>query len=119
MRGTGQQLAVRSGQKGGAPEGDVAFTSDAVDRGDIDTIGDGVTALDYFPGVVLGPGDQGAPESAYGYLLPPDGIDLREFENQLIRQAMARANNNQTKAAMLLNLKRDALRYRLEKLGML
>ncbi len=69
--------------------------------------------------VVLGPGDQAAPESAYGYVLPPDGIDLREFENQLIRQAMTRANNNQTKAATLLNLKRDALRYRLEKLGML
>jgi len=51
--------------------------------------------------------------------LPPGGIDLRELENKLIREALARTNNNQTKAAKLLKLSRDALRYRLDKLGLL
>jgi len=53
------------------------------------------------------------------YVLPLDGVDLHEVENDLIRQALARTGNNQTQAAKLLNLSRDALRYRLEKLGML
>ena len=52
-------------------------------------------------------------------VLPPGGLDLRELENKLIREALARTNNNQTKAAKLLKLSRDALRYRLEKLGLL
>ena len=50
--------------------------------------------------------------------LPPDGIDLHKLENELVRQALARAGNNQTKAARLLGLSRDAFRYRLEKLGL-
>jgi len=51
--------------------------------------------------------------------LPPGGLDLRELESKLIREAMTRANNNQTQAAKLLKLSRDALRSRLEKLGIL
>ena len=51
--------------------------------------------------------------------LPPGGLDLRELESKLIREAMARTDNNQTKAAKLLKLSRDALRSRLEKLGVL
>ena len=51
--------------------------------------------------------------------LPPGGIDLRDIEEKLIRQALARTNNNQTQAAKLLRLSRDAFRYRLEKLGLL
>ncbi len=52
-------------------------------------------------------------------VLPPGGIDFRELENKLIREALSRTNNNQTKAAKLLNLTRDTLRYRMEKLGLL
>jgi DNA-binding NtrC family response regulator len=51
--------------------------------------------------------------------LPPGGLDLRELESKLIRQAMTRTNSNQTQAAKLLKLSRDALRSRLEKLGIL
>ena len=53
------------------------------------------------------------------FALPSDGIDLHELENKLVRQALDRAGNNQTKAAKLLGLSRDAFRYRLEKLGLL
>jgi transcriptional regulator with PAS, ATPase and Fis domain len=51
--------------------------------------------------------------------LPPGGLDLRELESKLIREAMTRTSNNQTQAAKLLKLSRDALRSRLEKLGIL
>jgi len=54
--------------------------------------------------------------------LPPEGFDfdkLRKLESHLLRQALARTNNNQTQAARLLNLSRDRLRYRLQKHGLL
>jgi DNA-binding NtrC family response regulator len=51
--------------------------------------------------------------------LPVGGINLHELENHLVRQALERAGDNQTKAAKLLGLSRDALRYRMEKLGLL
>ncbi|MGD2109765.1 MAG: sigma-54 dependent transcriptional regulator [Phycisphaerae bacterium] len=70
--------------------------------------------------IVVGPTEQAqAATSVTGIVLPPGGIDLRELENNLIRQALQRTKNNQTQAAKLLNLSRDAFRYRLEKLGML
>jgi len=70
--------------------------------------------------IVLGHTEQPhASASATGIVLPPGGIDLHELENNLIRQALKRTKNNQTQAAKLLNLSRDAFRYRLEKLGLL
>ena len=56
------------------------------------------------------------------FALPPEGFDfdkLRKLESHLLRQALARTNNNQTQAARLLNLSRDRLRYRLQKHGLL
>jgi DNA-binding NtrC family response regulator len=58
-------------------------------------------------------------EGNHQFVLPTEGIDIHELENDLLRQALTRANNNQTQAARLLNLSRDALRYRLEKIGLL
>lgn len=51
--------------------------------------------------------------------IPPSGIDLEEVEKELIRQALDVARGNQTKAARLLNLTRDTLRYRMQKFGFL
>jgi two-component system response regulator AtoC len=56
------------------------------------------------------------------FALPPNGFDfdkLRALERQLLCQALARTNNNQSRAAKLLNLSRDRLRYRLQKHGLL
>jgi len=52
---------------------------------------------------------------APGYKLPPGGIDLDELEKDLIRQALEQARGNKTRAAALLGMSRDTLRYRLEK----
>ncbi len=51
--------------------------------------------------------------------LPSTGIDIEEVEKELIRQALEMTGNNQTRAARLLNLSRDALRYRMQKFGFL
>ncbi len=68
--------------------------------------------------VVVGRVDSAGASVDFSHItLPPGGLDLRELESKLIREAMARTDNNQTKAAKLLKLSRDALRTRLEKLG--
>jgi len=51
--------------------------------------------------------------------LPPEGINLQTVEEQYVRKALSQAGNNQTKAAKLLHLSRDQLRYRLERYGLL
>ncbi|MFC1817506.1 sigma-54-dependent transcriptional regulator [Thermodesulfobacteriota bacterium] len=48
-------------------------------------------------------------------ILPEKGISLDDVEKDLIRQAMDRAGNNQTKAAKLLNMSYDTLRYQIKK----
>ena len=50
------------------------------------------------------------------FKLPPGGVSLEALERDLILQAMNLTDGNQTKAAQLLGLSRDALRYRLSKL---
>jgi two-component system response regulator AtoC len=47
--------------------------------------------------------------------LPPNGIDLEQLERSLVMQALTRSGWNQTKAAALLGLNRDQIRYRIEK----
>jgi two-component system response regulator AtoC len=47
--------------------------------------------------------------------LPNEGINLEELERSLVVQALERSGWNQTKAAALLGLNRDQIRYRIEK----
>ena len=47
--------------------------------------------------------------------LPAAGINLEQLERSLLVQALERTNWNQTKAAGLLGLNRDQIRYRIEK----
>lgn len=58
-------------------------------------------------------------KGSFSIRLPDSGIDIEEVEKELIRQALERTGNNQTRAAKLLNLSRDALRYRMQKFGFL
>jgi two-component system response regulator AtoC len=51
--------------------------------------------------------------------LPGDGLSLKEVEKELIIQAVNKAGGNQTKAAKLLDISRDALRYKMQKIGLL
>jgi len=47
--------------------------------------------------------------------LPAGGIDLEQLERSLVVQALERSGWNQTKAASMLGLNRDQIRYRVEK----
>ncbi|MBI4698958.1 MAG: sigma-54-dependent Fis family transcriptional regulator, partial [Nitrospirae bacterium] len=58
-------------------------------------------------------------EAESSYSLPHDGIYLENVEKDFIKQALQIAGSNQTKAAKLLGLSRDALRYRMQKFGLL
>jgi two-component system, NtrC family, response regulator AtoC len=50
-------------------------------------------------------------------LLLPEGKTLDQWEDEIIREAYRRAGGNKSQAARLLGLSRNALRYRLEKIG--
>jgi len=52
------------------------------------------------------------------YRLPPTGISLQDVEKDFVRQALELARGNQTRAAHLLGITRDALRYRMQKFGL-
>jgi DNA-binding NtrC family response regulator len=47
----------------------------------------------------------------------PDGMTLDQWEDEMIREALKRAAGNKSQAARLLGLSRNALRYRLSKIG--
>ena len=61
---------------------------------------------------------QTAAASAEDFELPAQGVSLEEVERSLVVQALKRAGGNQTKAAALLGLNRDQIRYRIEKFGL-
>ncbi|MHC5109978.1 MAG: sigma-54-dependent transcriptional regulator [Planctomycetota bacterium] len=93
--------------------GNVREIRNVIERAVLLSRGDRLTSED----LLLGRGQRHADDGQFA--LPPEGVDLHELEDELVRQALVRAGNNQTKAAKLLGLSRDAFRYRLEKLGML
>jgi len=50
--------------------------------------------------------------------IPQGGTSLEELEHSMVELAMSQANGNQTNAAKLLDISRDALRYKLKKFSM-
>ena len=44
---------------------------------------------------------------------------MESVEDDLVRKALDRAGGNQTRAARLLGISRDSLRYRMKKMGLL
>ena len=64
----------------------------------------------HFPVLSAAPGELSA-----GFSLPAGGINLEALERSLVVQALERAGWNQTRAATLLGLNRDQIRYRIEK----
>jgi DNA-binding NtrC family response regulator len=76
---------------------------------------------EYLPGSLLAPPrialspSTTMPTSTH-FVLPNEGISLDEAELSFVRQAIQRSGGNQTRAAELLGISRDQLRYRLKKL---
>jgi DNA-binding NtrC family response regulator len=73
---------------------------------------------------VIGPDDlvlgrvESPAEPATFVKLPPGGISLSVIEEQLVRQALDQTHNNQSKAARLLHMSRDQLKYRMQRYGL-
>jgi DNA-binding NtrC family response regulator len=83
--------------------------------------------------ILLGSGDEITPEDLPSALraggeeildkertylnLTKDGIDFSRLEKELVEQALRLVGGNQTKAAKLLGMNRDQIRYRIEKFG--
>lgn len=61
----------------------------------------------------------GSQAGPLNFRLPAEGIDIEDVERELIRQALEQAEGNQSRAAKLLNLGIDALRYRMKKFDFL
>ena len=72
---------------------------------------------EYLPQGLMAPSHaSNARSSGTGFVLPDEGISLDEAELSFVRQAIQRSGGNQTRAAELLGISRDQLRYRLKKL---
>jgi transcriptional regulator with PAS, ATPase and Fis domain len=67
------------------------------------------------PELILSAIPQSGANGAGTWEVPPEGIELEDVERKLILSALERTDRNKTKAARLLGLSRDTLRYRLEK----
>lgn len=69
---------------------------------------------------VLGPADirldRTAPSTSIAPVLP-EGMTLEQWEQEIIREALRRANGNKSQAARSLGLTRNAFRYRLSQMG--
>jgi DNA-binding NtrC family response regulator len=64
-------------------------------------------------------GTEAVPGSGSAYLkLTEAGIDFTRLERELVEQALGLAKGNQTRAAKLLGMNRDQIRYRIEKFGL-
>ena len=61
--------------------------------------------------------DAPAAKVANSSALLPEGMTLEQWEDEVIREALRRANGNKSQAARSLGLSRNALRYRLSKIG--
>ena len=91
--------------------GNIRELRNAVERAML--LGEGDTlSPDHFP--VLVP--RGA--VSQGFELPAAGVDLEQLERDLVVQALARTGGNQTRAASLLGINRDQIRYRIEKFSL-
>jgi DNA-binding NtrC family response regulator len=89
--------------------GNVRELRNAVERAMLLAEGDELT-LDHFPVVEKRTG-----ELSESVELPASGIDLEQLERSLVVQALQRSGWNQTRAAGLLGVNRDQIRYRIEK----
>jgi len=102
--------AMKQLQQYGWP-GNIRELRNAVERAMLLTNSDWLEPAD-FP--LAGP--TGASHDSYQ--LPAQGVNLEALEHSLVLQALERCGGNQTRAAGLLGMNRDQIRYRIEKYGL-
>ena len=104
--------------------GNVRELRNVIERALILEDGDMIT-MKYLPRNLLSPDahgistdsvPRGVTSESESFYLPPGGVSLDDLDTSFVRQAMAHSGGNQTRAAELLGISRDQLRYRLKKL---
>jgi DNA-binding NtrC family response regulator len=70
------------------------------------------------PHAVAAPAESAPPAVTNELATPPGIVPLEEMEREMVARAMRAAGDNQTRAAELLGVSRDQLRYRLKKFGL-
>ncbi|MBI4575646.1 MAG: sigma-54-dependent Fis family transcriptional regulator [Planctomycetes bacterium] len=93
--------------------GNVRELRNRIERGMILGRGEWVEETELFSGEGM-PGDKDAGR----YVLPRAGIDLAAHERDLLAQALTCSRGNQTRAAALLGIRRNQIRYRMGKFGL-
>ena len=88
--------------------GNVRELRNSVERAMLFADGDELTAENFAIGASPG-------HAAGAVELPAHGVDLEQWERSFVQQALERSGWNQTRAAQLLGLNRDQIRYRIEK----
>ena len=61
----------------------------------------------------------GKPVSLEGFMIPDSGISMEDVEHALIEKALEISDGNQTRAAQLLKMPRDAFRRRMKRFGII
>lgn len=97
--------------------GNVTELRNVVERAVMLSTGDRLTR-GILESVIGAPRGTSAAADNAGVVLPPDGLDLDSIERSLVIQALERTGGNQTRAAKLLGLNRDQIRYRMQKYGL-
>jgi DNA-binding NtrC family response regulator len=109
-RTTGVSPLAAALLKGYGWPGNVRELRNVVERAMLLAEGDQLEVHDFGALTAVGSGDP--------FDLPATGVDLEELERSLVVQALRRSGGNQTKAAALLGINRDQIRYRIEKFGL-
>lgn len=95
--------------------GNVRELRNSIERAVLLSKGPVITAQD----LVVGQSSQADTASASSLVkLPPCGMTLAELEEDLIRQALVATHYNQTRAAKMLGISRDQLKYRIDRYGL-
>jgi len=93
--------------------GNVRELRNAIERAVLLTDGERISLSD-LPSEIRHP--KGSPDGGSGGLrLPPGGLVLEDLERDMVIEALTRSRGNRTRAARLLGMNRDQIRYRIEK----
>ncbi len=98
--------------------GNVRELRNVIERASILEDGEWITTT-LLPLDLLQSAGKGAPgaKNFASFTLPAEGIALQTVEAELAKQAIERTSGNLTRAAQLLHISRDQLRYKLKKSG--
>src|SRR6185312_2959332 len=97
--------------------GNVRELENVIGHGCMMSIAETIDVQD-LPEYLRHPAGTGKTDSARPAVTPVDADSFEEHERRLITDALARSNGNQSEAARVLRIGRDALRYKMKKHGL-